>query len=235
MFLILLQANLNFTAWRCQDSKKEVTKAATVLSLHPMDQPRLKRVEKLSLEWRHRIATWMAKACGHREADFGEVFINSLPVRNKTSPLQKLETFKTLTGPWRICHTHTPNKGLILPKVLTRTSLKMSATLAPMGLQNTASLWVTRRIPNLFFNFILLSKSAIPAHEGIDTLIQAMLPPTLCPFPLTSFPFPFIPFLSLLLSLPSPTFLLTFWEGGCGVVTASLFNLGDLLPLASTC
>ena len=66
-----------------------------------MDQPRLKRVEKLSLEWRHRIATWMAKACGHREADFGEVFINSLPVRNKTSPLQKLETFKTLTGPWR--------------------------------------------------------------------------------------------------------------------------------------
>ena len=162
MFLILLQANLNFTAWRCQDSKKEV-KAATVFSLHPMDQgwpqdqPRLKRVEKLSLEWRHKFVTWMAKACGHRKTDFGEVFINSLQVRNKASALQKLWRFlKTWWGPWRICHTHTPNKGLMKPKILTRTSLKMSVTVAPMGLQNTASLWVTRRIPNLLFKLNLV-------------------------------------------------------------------------------
>lgn len=59
----------------------------------PQDQPRLKRVEKLSLEWRHKIVTWMAKAYGHRKRDFGEVFINSLPVRNKTRGLQKLWRF----------------------------------------------------------------------------------------------------------------------------------------------
>ena len=66
----------------------------------PQDQTRFKRVEKLSLEWRRKIVTWMAKAYGHKNIDFGEVFISSLPVRNKTSALQKLwRVLKTRWGP----------------------------------------------------------------------------------------------------------------------------------------
>lgn len=139
-----------------------------------------------------------------------------------------------MTGPWRICHIHTPNKGLMLPKVLTRTSLKMSATVAPMGLQNTASCgWQEESQPSSL-SFILLNKSAIPAHEGIQ-YSQAMLPPTLCPFPSPVSPSPsFLSSLCFSLSVLS-YFSPAFWGRGCGVVYGITLNLGGLSLTASTC
>ena len=98
----------------------------------PQDQTRFKRVEKLSLEWRRKIVTWMAKAYGHRRIDFGEVFISSLPVRNKTSALQKLEIFKNPMGTVKdLPYPHT-KQGTDEAKNTDRTPLKMSATVASM-------------------------------------------------------------------------------------------------------
>lgn len=113
----------------------------------------------------------------------------------------------------------------MLPKVLTRTSPQNVSNSCTYGTTKYSFPVGDKKNPNpLLLSCILLNKSAIPAHEGINTLIQAMLPPTLCPFPLTSFPFP--SFLSsLYFSLSSPTFLpdlLRGWMWGSHSITLQL-------------
>lgn len=80
---------------------------------------------------------------------------------------------------------------------------------------------------------ILLNKSAIPAHEGINTLSHASSHPlSISPH---QFPFPFLSSpLSASLSVLSYFFSLPL-ERGMGQSLGITLNLGGLLPLASTC
>ena len=71
-------------------------------------------------------------------------------------------------------------------------------------------------------------------HSGNASLHSLSFFPHHFPFPLCPFPSPDIAL--LLLSLSSPTSLLSFREGGSQAATASFFSAWDtMLPLAGTC